>query len=97
MKIEIPIDTGFYQSYSSPLSSQACYNLYPHNPQAKGAQSSGVLFPTEGISIFTSVEGICRGMYVFNDILFSVNGTSLYQINKNGTVLKKGMCQVRGV
>lgn len=90
MATEIDIDTGFYESFSKPIASQSCINLYPQNPQTKGAQTRGALFPTQGIDKFNEVVGICRGMYVFEDILFSVNGNTLYQINADKTFINKG-------
>ena len=88
--MEIPIDNGFYESFSSPLVAQSCINLYPQNPQTQGAQSQGALFPTQGIDLFAELVGVCRGMYVFNGIVFSVNGTSLFQVNRNGSFVNKG-------
>lgn len=88
--IEIPVDTGFYESFSSPLASQGCINMYPQNPQTKGALNAGALFPTQGIEKFVEVTGVCRGMYVFKELLFSLNGTTLFQIDDNNTFINRG-------
>lgn len=95
-KIEIPLDTGYYESYSTPIANQGCVNMYPQNPQTKGATSNGALFPTHGIKKFVEVTDICRGMHVFEEKLFSVNGNNLYLIESNGTCANKGSISGNG-
>lgn len=95
-KIEIPIDTGFYESQSTPLANQGCVNLYPQNPQTQGALSRGALFPTHGISKYLDLNNACRGMYFFDDKLFSVNGDALYLINNNRTFTNIGVISGSG-
>lgn len=80
-RIELPIDIGFYLSDSLPLSAQECINMYPVNPQTKGASTPGALFRTPGaVEVDDFANGVNRGFHKFNTTatLFCVAGTGLF-------------------
>ncbi len=90
-KIELPIDLGFYQSSSTPLADQTCINLYPVNPQTKGASSKGALFSAPGIEqVHKTGESGNRGMLRFKNQLYIVNGNALYVLTANNNLSKIG-------
>ncbi|MCK5616515.1 hypothetical protein KAR91_82395 [Candidatus Pacearchaeota archaeon] len=87
----IGIGAGFYQSAVLPFSAQRCINLYPVNPQNKGAISNAALFSTPGLDQLFEVDGVGRGSIKFlrNDNLsvralipdvYLVAGSKLYQM-----------------
>ena len=87
----IAIDAGFYQSSVLPFSAQNCVNVYPVNPQNKGAISGGALFSTPGLQQLFTVDGVGRGSIEFlrNDDLsvralipdiYIVAGTKLFKM-----------------
>jgi len=87
----IAIDAGFYQSSVLPFSAQNCVNVYPVNPQNKGAISGGSLFSTPGLQQLFAVDGVGRGSIKFlrnDDIsvralipdIYIVAGTKLFQM-----------------
>ena len=81
-KLQLPLDTGYYESDSLPLASQNCINMYPNNPAAQGTLASGSLFRTPGIEELPSIGfGPGRGFHKFqkDETLFSVSGTQLYR------------------
>ena len=89
-RISLPIDIGYYESESLPLAAQSCINMYPQNPQTKGALNNGALFYTPGINSFTTIGGTStvptRGVYKFNDLLFTVSSNGYaYTISDSGT------------
>ena len=85
-KIQLPIANGFYESDSLPVSAQQCINWYPNIVQTQ-ALSQETLFGTPGIRQLVST-GLSneqnRGIHVKNDILYFVNGESLYSLDDNG-------------
>lgn len=91
-KVQIPIDLGFYESEQNSNAIQNSINLYPDNPQTKGATSTGTLKRTPGITRINSAGiGPGRGMYKFKlqDKLFTVSGNELYtQTNIANPVLR---------
>lgn len=89
-KIDLPIGNGFYESYSKDVANLQALNCYPQFPQTSGSVTREAIFPIQGIDKFVTLSGSCRGTYNFQDIMFSVNGTSLYLIKENGAVLNKG-------
>jgi len=85
MRTELPIADGFYEDASRPIAHQECINWIPQRPQAN-ALSRAQLIGTPGISLFgTTGDDEARGHHVMNSIAYSVNGSSLYRINSNGT------------
>jgi hypothetical protein len=85
MRTELPIAEGFYEDASRPIAHQECINWIPQVPQANSL-SRAQLIGTPGIASFgTTGEDEARGHHVMNSIAYSVNGSSLYRINSNGT------------
>ena len=89
-KIDLPIGNGFYESFSKDVANLQSLNCYPQFPQTSGAVTREAIFPTQGIDKFATLSGACRGMYNFQESMFSVNGNNLYLIKENGTVENKG-------
>ena len=87
---ELSIDTGSYESSSTPFSAQRCVNLYPQSPQAPGTLSKGPLFFTPGILALSETLGPGRGAIKFLNQLYSVNGDTLYKIDEDGTLTPLG-------
>lgn len=82
---ELPIATGFYEDDSKPIAAQECTNWIPQVPQTN-ALSRAQLVGTPGIYQFASTgSSSCRGSHVMAGIAYTVNGTSLYRINRDGT------------
>lgn len=81
------ITGGYYQSQSIEASAQECINFYPQPLITKGALNDDSLLNTPGIQLFSNVgtEG-SRGLYLFNDELYSFNGTTVYKISELGAV-----------
>lgn len=94
---ELPIDIGFYESSTLPLAAQNCINLYPQNPQTKGAISTGALFSTPGIAQFT-VAGVGpgRGYNIFNGELYVVSGNEFYKVSSTGSTTLLGVISGTG-
>jgi hypothetical protein len=83
-KTQLPIANGFYESQSLPISAQRCINWYPNVLQAEGL-SQETLFGTPGIRQLVTTGTLNqqnRGMHVKNDILYFVNGTDLYRLDR---------------
>lgn len=88
--IELPIANGFYEDDSKPISAQECINFIPQVPQTTGL-SQAQLIGTPGISQFaTAGSNASRGRHVMDEIAYSVNGTTLYRINSDGTTTSLG-------
>jgi len=83
-KLQIPIANGFYESESLPISAQRCINWYPNIVQTQGL-SQETLFGVPGINQLTTTGVLNqenRGMLVKEDILYFVNGTNLYSLDR---------------
>jgi len=85
MKTDLPIATGFYEDASRPIAHQQCMGWIPQVPQTN-AVSRAQLIGTPGITEFADTSGdYTRGEHVMASIAYTVNGTTLYRINSNGT------------
>lgn len=85
--IPLPVANGFYVSDSLPLSAQECTNLYPSIQEAP-ALNQEVLLGTPGIRQLATtgqINQINRGAHVLGDILYFVNGTTLWRLNRTVT------------
>lgn len=77
---QVPHTNGFYDSRSKSLSVQRCINWYPvdHNIPSLSPSS---LFATPGIStVLSGLNGVGRGMCLFQGVLYVVCGQKLYKI-----------------
>ena len=83
MKVNIPLDGGFYESEALPLSAQRCVNWYVNIPQTNTWTQSN-LFGTPGIEELTSVSATdtCRGSHVMAGIPYFVIGAFLHRLNR---------------
>ena len=83
--MEIPIASGFYEDATKPISSQECTNWKPQLPQTDGLSRMQLQQPAGIASFATAGTKICRGAHVMDSLAYSVNGTTLYRINSDGT------------
>jgi len=83
--MQLPIDLGYYDSDSRKLAAQNCINLYPNNPDTKGALSTGALFRTPGIAetVLLGTNGPGRGFHKtsISQLVYAVSGNELYFLN----------------
>ena len=96
-KSEVPILGGFYQSRSKPLSIQRCVNLVPVIPDTPNKLSSGMLYPTNGQTIFSSIAGEARGGHVMSNVPYFVFGNTLYSIDSAGVSTSIGTIEGVGL
>jgi hypothetical protein len=86
-RVTLPFTNGFYVADSLPLSAQQCQNLYVAKAEA-GGLSEEVLYATPGIEQAGTTGGLPsdanRGGAVFNDVLYVVNGPTLYRVAADG-------------
>jgi hypothetical protein len=70
------------------LSSQVAKNMWPEvNPEA---MNQVALHNTAGLQTFATLEGIDRGLHDFNNLMYAVNGTTLYSIDADGVTTALG-------
>jgi len=86
------IATGFYESASKPLAAQQCIGFYPQVPVTRGAVSQIALFSTPGVSLFSNliVSSGSRGSVEFLGKAYTVNGTTLFEIDSLGGFVNRG-------
>jgi hypothetical protein len=95
--MQIPFIGQAYENRSIPVSNQICINWYPEQDSSGGgSRNIVVLQSAAGIKIFkdlaiSSLTHI-RGMHYSEKIqrLYVVSGTTLYDIDINGTVASRG-------
>jgi hypothetical protein len=88
--MQIPIATGFYEDASKPIASQECINFMPVIPQTN-ALSRAQLIGTPGVSLRSEAgTKSSRAAHVMNGIPYTVNGTTLYRENDDGTTTSLG-------
>lgn len=84
--IQLPINGGYYQSDSLPLSNQQLTNFYVNAPQTELALSQAALFPCSGIKELASSgdlpTDINRGGHVKAGKPYFVNGGYLYRLDR---------------
>lgn len=85
-RMTIPIDGGFYESDSLPISAQECVNWFVNVPQTQGALSNGTLFGSAGLSQIATtgeVKNINRGAHVKAGKPYFLNGEKLYRLDRS--------------
>lgn len=86
----IQFATQAYQSRSLPLSAQQCINLYAEQ-QPADAKSQVAIFGTPGLKLFKNTgSSVGRGSHVMGGILYTVHGTTLYEVSAGGTATSRG-------
>ena len=91
-RVEIPLIGPAYTNRERPLSAQTAKNMWPEiNPEAR---NEVCLHNAAGIRTFATLEGKDRGMTDFNNLMYAVNGTTLYSISADGTNFALGTIQV---
>lgn len=89
-RIPLPIGFTFYQSSSSPFSSQRCINWIPHVAES-AALSNNALFQPSGLKQFAdTMAGVNRGGMEMSSVPYFVNGNSLVSVNSAGVVTTIG-------
>ena len=87
-RVEIPFIGPAYMSRERPLSSQIARNMWPEiNPEARNQVT---LHNAAGTRTYATLEGIDRGMHDFNNLMYAVNGQSLYKIDETGANFNLG-------
>ena len=87
-RVEIPFIGPAWTNREKPLSAQTAKNMFPEiNPEARNQVA---LHNTAGIRVFSTLEGIDRGMTDFNNLMYVVNGQTLYSIDADGVNLALG-------
>ncbi len=81
--MDVTLGNGLYQDFSPVVSNQVCTNFWPMYPMTD-ATSPVVLYPTPGVlpKIDLGDTEIGRGVIEFQDVLYTVNGTTLYRIDR---------------
>ena len=97
-RVEIPLIGPAYMSREKPLSAQIARNMWPEiNPEAR---NQVCLHNVAGTRIFATLEGVDRGMHDYNNLMYAVNGQTLYSIDADGanfalgTIPGTGRCQI---
>ena len=81
-RVEIPLIGPSYTNREKPLSAQKAINMWPEiNPEARNQVA---LHNTAGIRVFATLSGVDRGMHDFNNLMYAVNGQTLYSIDADG-------------
>ena len=85
--MRIPFVGPFSESQTKLADAQRTVNFYPEllNP---GAKSPAALYPTPGVTTFTTVpDAPIRGLFEHNGRVFVVAGAGFYEIESTGTCL----------
>ncbi|MBU8921791.1 MAG: packaged DNA stabilization protein gp10 [Bacteroidales bacterium] len=95
-RVEIPLIGPSYTNREKPLSAQVAKNLWPEiNPEARNQVA---LHNVAGTKTFATLEGVDRGMHDFNNLLYVINGQTLYSVDAEGvnyalgTIAGSGRC-----
>lgn len=88
MRVNVPLIGPTYTNRSVQVGNQHTQNFYIEaNQQGEAA----ALMPFPGLTLFaTAGSSQARGMAIYNDSLYTVNGNLLYKIALNGTVSTVG-------
>ena len=91
MRVELLIQTGFYQLRSLPLARKRCINMFPQVSEDT-TFSKISLFGTPGIPLFkdTAFVGNARGCIVAAGVPYYVVGTNFVSLASDGTVTNHG-------
>jgi len=101
--IDINITGGTYKSRSRSLAAQKTQNMYPEIVDTDAKKSPFVLHNWPGLTLFGSVPGFDRGMFIHQGILYKVSGDTLYSIDQNGVhsvigvITGSGRCVFEGI
>ena len=82
---------GTYPDRARVAEAQRTINLLPHLMQSGKAVNEMVLLRTPGLSVFTELEDSPnRALFAEDGRVFSVNGSSFYELFANGTFVRYG-------
>lgn len=80
--VQIPILSGIYSDTSPALRTSYPVNFFAV-PKDNGV-STGFLRPADGLTAWSATSGVCRGLILWNGILYAVNGSNLCSISSAG-------------
>ncbi|MGE0349813.1 packaged DNA stabilization protein [Hydrogenophaga sp.] len=86
--MQIPILSGIYADQAPDFRTSYPRNMVPV-PKVQGI-SNGYLRPADGIDLFGTGPGSCRGSIKWNGVLYMVMGPSLVRVDRDGTVVELG-------
>ena len=89
-RVALSIPLGFYQSESSPLSSQRCINWIPTIPEGEALNNRALMQPSGIIEFVNTGLGVCRGAWVMKEVPYFVVGNSLISLSEIGVVTNHG-------
>lgn len=79
---QLPILSGIYSDTSPALRTSYPVNFFAV-PKENGV-STGFLRPADGLSQWAATSGTCRGLIVWNGVLYAVLGSNLCSIDSSG-------------
>jgi len=80
--VQIPILSGIYASVTPEL--RTSYPVYRIAVPKENGISQGFLRPSEGLSQWAETSAICRGLIVWNGVLYAVIGENLCTVSSTG-------------
>lgn len=84
----IPILSNAYKGYTTANSVERRINCFPELGEGKTVNK---IHGTPGSKLFSNIGTFSsRGLYVFNDLLYTVMGNTLYEVATDGTATSKG-------
>lgn len=88
---------SFYQSQAVTADDERTINFYPERIESPGAPVRLALYPTPGVTkLSEAANGAGRAHYFIDNREFSVIGTTLYEIDINGTMTSRGTVALNG-
>ena len=79
-----------YTSQSVTADCQRSMNWYPESIESQLGKSAMALYPTPGLTLFTSISGPIRGMLEINGRMFAVGAGTLYEVLATPSVIERG-------
>ena len=81
---------GSYSSQSVIADCQRTMNWYVENIESQMGAAAAALYPTPGLTVFSTIAQPVRGEIEINGRMFAVGGGSFYEIHADGTSTNKG-------
>jgi len=75
---------GTFKAKDLSLTAQRTVNFWPQIQDAKNARSPYTLESFYGLKPFATGEGLNRGIFAHQDILYKLSGTTLFSVNSSG-------------
>ena len=94
MRVPVPVIGPAYEAREVPISAQVTKGLYPEVTPEGRVFVSLRAFP--GLKDFATLSGANRGSHTMEDVLYAVNGTSLYAVDATGAETNLGTVEGGG-